>query len=305
VTMEIELPAGISTDAVRISIPLISHVFTAAAERAVKALNPPTASAGTCNLDAMCHPEYDSESRSVAKMWYMPSPGLGANCTGNLVNNRFSDGTPYFLTAYHCISTQTQASNLYQIDWLYRTSACNSGVQSTPAYQTGGGAVLLHGDLQLDMTFLRLNERPPSVARFAGWTAELVNVGEPALGLHNPGGRLQEASLGAVTAFLDCFTASAGASPSCNAATAATGNHIVAKWTTGSTTYGSSGSGLFVTKNNSRYLVGQLHAQTGNPFVCDLTFSKLQYYGRFDLAYRAALKTWLSPDELILRNGFE
>jgi lysyl endopeptidase len=305
VTMEIELPAGVAADAVQISIPLISHVFTAAAERAAKALNPPAASAGTCNLDAMCHPEYDSESRSVAKMWYMPSPGLGANCTGNLVNNRFSDGTPYFLTAHHCISTQTQASNLYQIDWLYRTSACNSGVQSTPAYQTGGGAVLLHGDLQLDMTFLRLNERPPSVARFAGWTAELVNVGEPALGLHNPGGRLQEASLGAVTAYLNCFTASAGAAPSCNTATAATANHVVARWTTGSTTYGSSGSGLFVTKNNSRYLVGQLHAQTGDPYACDLTFSKLQYYGRFDLAYRAALKTWLSPDELILRNGFE
>jgi lysyl endopeptidase len=292
VTMEIELPADVATDTVRISIPLISHLFTAAAELAAKALNQPMTGAGTCNVDATCYPEYDNESRSVAKMWYMPSPGLGANCTGNLVNNKLSDGTPYFLTAYHCISTQTQASNLYQIDWLHRSSACNSGIQSMPAYQTGGGAVLLQVEPQLDMTFLRLNESPPSVARFAAWTTEVVNVGEPALGLHNPNGNLQEASLGAVSEYLDCYTPSVGASPDCKAATSATGNHIVAKWTAGSTYFGSSGSGLFVTKNNTRYLVGQLHAGT----ICSGTFSSsLGYYGRFDLAYKAALNKWLSP----------
>ena len=305
VTMEIELPSGINTDAVQISIPLISHFSTAAAELAVKALKQPITAAGPCNLDATCYPQYDTESRSVARILYMPSPGNGAYCTGNLVNNRLSDGTPYFLTGHHCIFTQTQASNIIQLEWLYRASACNSGVQSTPTYQTGGGAVLLHVEPQLDMTFLRLNEAPPSVARFAAWTAELVNVGEPALGLHNPNGRLQEASLGAVTGYLACNTPSPGATPSCNTATPATATHTVSRWTGGSVHFGSSGSGLFVTKNNSRYLVGQLHAATGDPNVCDLTFPKLHYYGRFDVAYRAALNRWLSPVELILRNGFE
>jgi lysyl endopeptidase len=293
VTMEIELLADVSRDKVRISIPIISHVFTTAAELDRDAKNLAKTGAGTCNVDATCYPEYDNESRSVARILYMPSPGNGAYCTGNLVNNKRSDGTPYFLTAHHCIFTQTQASNILQLDWLYRTSACNSGVQSTPPYQTTGGAVLLHSEPQLDMAFLRLNNPPPSAARFAAWTTELVNVGEAALGLHNPLGGLQEASLGAVTEYLDCYTSSPGATPNCNVATPATGNHIMAKWTAGSTIFGSSGSGLFVTKNSNRYLVGQLHL--GN--LCSGAFSStIGGYGRFDLAYKAALYQWLSPD---------
>jgi lysyl endopeptidase len=294
VTMEIELPAGISIDTVRISIPLISHVFITAAELDKKALN--AAKTGTCNLDATCYPEYDNESRSVARLFYLTSPSSAFSCTGTLLNNRFSDGTPYLLTANHCISTQTVASNLIAIRWLGRTSACNSGVESTPIYQTGGGAILLHNSLETDTSFLRLNEAPPSVVRFAGWSAEPVIANEFALGIHHPLGGLQEASLGKVAFYLTCTGSGAYCSVGGSMAT-----HIGIEWTGGSTAGGSSGSGLFVTKNNARYLVGQLFGG----FTCADPFPVKGVYGRFDLPYRAALKTWLSPDELILRNGFE
>jgi lysyl endopeptidase len=304
VTMEIELPAGISTDTVRISIPLISHVFATAAELDKKALN--AAKTGTCNLDATCYPEYDNESRSVARLYFLTAPAAAAFCTGTLLNNRLSDGTPYLLTARHCISSQTRATNLIAIRWLGRTSACDSGVDSTPVYQTGGGAVLLYDSIQTDTSFLRLNVRPPSVVRFAGWSAEPVTTGEFSLGIHHPLGGLQEASLGTVDSYASCTTTFAGDEDvgfSCGSGSAVTGNHIVSKWTAGSDAGGSSGSGLFVTRNNARYLVGQLHGGNGG---CTGTFSETRsYYGRFDLPYRAALKTWLSPDELILRNGFE
>jgi lysyl endopeptidase len=294
VTMEIELPAGISTDSVRISIPLISHVFITAAELDKKALN--AAKTGTCNLDATCYPEYDNESRSVARLYFLTSPASAAFCTGTLLNNRFSDGTPYLLTADHCISTQTMATNLIAIRWLHRASACDSGVESTPIYQTGGGAILLHSNPQTDTSFLRLNVRPPSVVRYAGWSAEPVTANEFALGIHHPLGGLQEASLGKVAFYLTCTGSGAYCSVGGTMAT-----HIGIEWTGGSTAGGSSGSGLFVTKNNARYLVGQLFGG----FTCADPFPVKGVYGRFDLPYRAALKTWLSPDDLILRNGFE
>jgi lysyl endopeptidase len=306
VTMEIELPAGIGIDTVRISIPLISHVFITAAELDKKALNEAKTGAGTCNLDATCYPEYDNESRAVAKILFLVAPGAGGICTGTLLNNKFSDGTAYFLTARHCISTQTLASNIINIDWRFRTSACDSGVESMPKYQTAGGAVLLYDSIETDSAFLKLNVRPPSIAMFAGWSAQPVTAGEFSLGLHNPGGRLQEASLGTVDSYVGCTTTFVGGDDvgfSCGSATAVTGNHIVSKWTSGSVAGGSSGSGLFVTRNNARYLVGSLH---GGNVSCTGTFSETRsFYGRFDLPYRAALKTWLSPDELILRNGFE
>jgi hypothetical protein len=295
VTMEIELPAGVATDNVQISIPLISHVFTTSAELQQKAIAlKRQTGAGTCNVDATCYPEYDNESRSVARISFLISPGAAASCTGTLLNNKFSDGTPYFLTANHCISTQTQASNLYQIDWLFRTSACDSGVQSTPKYQTSGGAVLLYGDIyfQTDTTFLRLNSPPPSVARFAGWSAEPITIGTAALGLHNPLGNLQEASLGIASAYQRCTTLIPDTGFSCFPDAVATANHIETTWSAGSEAPGSSGSGLFITKNSVRYLVGQLHGGG----ACTGTFAATRdYYGRFDLPYKAALYQWLSP----------
>jgi hypothetical protein len=295
VTMEIELPAGVGADTVQISIPLISHVFTTSAELHQKAITlKRQTGAGTCNVDATCYPEYDNESRSVARISFLVAPGAAASCTGTLLNNKFSDGTPYFLTANHCISTQTQASNLYQIDWMYRTSACDSGVRSTPVYQTSGGAVLLYGDIyfQTDTTFLRLNSPPPSVARFAGWSADPITLGSAALGLHNPLGNLQEASLGTVSAYQRCTTSIPDTGFSCFSDAVATANHIETTWSAGSDAPGSSGSGLFVTINNTRYLVGQLHGGGS----CTSPFSVTRdYYGRFDLPYKAALYQWLSP----------
>jgi hypothetical protein len=293
VTMEIELPASVSKDTVQISIPIISHAFTTSAELHQKALNLAKTGAGTCNVDATCYPEYDNESRAVAKMFFVTPEG-SFGCTGTLLNNKLSDSTPYFLTANHCISTQAVASTL-ELKWLYGTSSCNSGVQSTPKYQTAGGAVLLYNNLETDTSFLKLNTPPPSVTTFAAWSAELVNVGEPALGLSHPNGRLLEASFGAIKGYKNCSTklGEEGFGCSDNYIDAVEGsNHILTTWTEGSVEGGSSGSGLFVTKNNSRYLVGQLHGGG----VCDVKRTQPSFYGRFDVAYKAALNQWLSPD---------
>ncbi len=64
---------------------------------------------GNCNVDINC-PEGDdwqTEKRSVCKII------IGGNglCSGTLLNNTSLDGTPYFLTANHCINNQSEAED--------------------------------------------------------------------------------------------------------------------------------------------------------------------------------------------------
>ncbi|WP_289240874.1 hypothetical protein [Delftia sp.] len=67
-------------------------------------------------------------------MFYVQN-GQGYVCSGTLINDKAGSGTPYFLTANHCISTQTVASTL-ETSWFYRTPSCNSRTLSS-ASRTG------------------------------------------------------------------------------------------------------------------------------------------------------------------------
>lgn len=284
VTMEIELPAGANTESVQISVPRISHIFIQLPEK--NAFIPMVGESGRCNLDVSCDPAYDLESRSVARMLFVSS-GNSYVCTGTLLNNKAADGIPYFLSAYHCISTQTVASTL-TTDWFYRSSACNSGALSPAARTLTGGAMLLYGASPTDTSFMRLNSAPPPGVVFAGWSAVQPVLGIAVLGLHNPAGDLQKYSTGSTVAFYSCTNS---ASFACSAATPETADHLDVRLTSGTTEGGSSGSGLFITSNGSRYLIGQLHG--GNSSCLNPSGNNL--YGRFDVAYRTALSQWLAP----------
>ena len=285
VTMEIELPAGANTESVEISVPRISHVFTQLPAK--DAFVPMVGQSAGCNLDVSCDPAYDAESRSVARMRYVKS-GNSYVCTGTLLNNKAADGIPYFLSAYHCISTQTVASTL-TTDWFYRSSACNSGALSPAARTLTSGAVLLYNAPATDTSFMRLNSAPPPGVIFAGWSAVQPGLGMAVLGLHNPAGDLQKYSTGSTVAFFSCTNISP--SFSCSASTPEAADHLDVRLATGTVEGGSSGSGLFMTSNGSRYLIGQLHG--GNSSCLNPSGNNL--YGRFDIPYRAALSQWLSP----------
>lgn len=280
VTMEIELPLGADTQAVQISVPRISHVFTDLPVKEAPVLK--IGQSGGCNLDVSCDPAYDAQSKSVARMRFVKS-GNSYLCTGTLLNNKAANAIPYFLSAYHCISTQTVASTL-NTDWFYRSSACNSGALSPTSRTLAGGATLLYGTSVTDTSFMRLNSTPPSGVIFAGWSTALPNLGAAVLGLHHPAGDLEKFSTGSIDGFASCTT-------SCSPSTAQAASHLQMHWTAGVTEGGSSGSGLFVTSNGSRYLVGQL---TGGISACSNP-SGYDVYGRFDIAYQKALSQWLSP----------
>jgi hypothetical protein len=285
--LEIQLPAGVSPSQLKVSLPTVSHLAMLPNE--IKS-SIGVGAAGSCNIDAACTSGNDIEMRAVARMSYV-SNGASYYCTGTLLNNTRQDGTPYFVTANHCISTQSAASTL-QTDWNFRAASCGS-LQASSSYQRlSGGATLLYNTTTTDTSFMRLNNKPPSNAIFAGWNADTpgASIGTAVFGIHHPKGDLQKYSSGSVTAFASCSSAGYAGYVYCpKSGTLGNSSFYNVVWSQGTEEEGSSGSALFT--SGGRQFIGQLSsgsADCSNPRG-DNT------YGRFDLPFTAALYKWLSP----------
>ena len=284
VTLEIALPAGASADAVKVSVPLLSHVSVKAQDLA----NLMIGQADTCEIDVSCTTDVTAQSRATARMIFTDF-GFSYACTGTLLNDTQSSGTPYFLSANHCIGSQTIASTLTTY-WSYKSPSCNVVALDTAMTQLNGGATLLYSTTATDTSFMRLNRQPPDSAVFAGWSTSPPQAGQAVVGIHNPRGDLQKVSRGVVDGYLSC-TAGRNDSFSCFEASVNGGSYLSPIWNSGTVESGSSGSGLFASINGGKYLVGQLK---GGDASCEDPLG-LNVYGRFDLAYTAALARWLSP----------
>lgn len=285
-TVEIALPAGVPGSAVDVSVPQISHlkVSTTADPQALKTL-----ASGSCEVDVNCTAGNTTQRNATARMSFVD----GANsyvCTGTLLNNTNNDGTPYFLSANHCISSQTVASTLVTA-FFYRSSSCNSGTPASGVAVLRGGATLLYASASTDTSFMRLNNPAPAGAEFAGWSVGQAAVGADLIGIHHPSGDLQKYAQGALSSYLNCAS-TGGDGVSCSQSDAGSGRFLGVRWTTGLVEGGSSGSGIFATLGGGRMLVGQLFAGAGS---CTDTSARLGVYGRFDTAFNAALSQWLRP----------
>lgn len=287
ITLEIELPPGVSTQDVDISIPRISHMFSSALN--APKLEEKIGESASCNLDSRCYSStWRGESAATAKMIFVKA-GYAYLCTGTLLNDKdTSTWVPYFLSAAHCISTQTVASSL-QTYWFYYSSSCNSDTLGPGNKAVTGGATLLYQSKNTDTSFMRLNSSPPSGVWLSGWAAAPLNVGVYAAGIHNPKGDLQKISFGNFNRYYNCTLPGSDGRISCNSASIENANHLGVTWNLGLTEGGSSGSGFWVTDKDQHYLVGQLHAGSGS-----CTGSERQdVYGRFDVAFYDALYKWL------------
>jgi hypothetical protein len=231
--------------------------------------------------------------RAVARMNFIMG-GANYYCTGTLLNNAKQDRTPYFVTANHCISTQSAASTL-QTDWNFRSASCG-GSQTSSSYQRiSGGATLLYNTTSTttDTSFMRLNNNPPSSTLLAGWNSSTpgASVGTSVFGIHHPKGDLEKYSSGSIVGFVSCGTANAAGEVPCTKDSPTLGNNGFYNviWSQGTEEEGSSGSALFTSSGHQ--FIGQLSngsADCSNP-------SGDNRYGRFDLPYNAALYKWLNP----------
>jgi Divergent InlB B-repeat domain/Trypsin-like peptidase domain len=293
IVLAIDLPAGSSAADVRLSVPRVSHFEPPAANvvdaKPADAIEARIGESGSCNLDANCFTDTTAENNAVARMVITDETGGSGLCTGTLLNDRGTTGTPYFITANHCISKQSEAAGL-QTFWFYRSTSCGSGQLSGSSVSRSGGAQLLYNSSNTDVAFLRLNATPPPGAIYVGWTVSVPTVGQAVVGVHHPRGDLLKVSFGAVREYRRCTVVSPNStSLACVAEPAGTSQFVEARFTNGTTEGGSSGSALFVTEGGAKRFVGQLY---GGSSSCSFRDGS-NIYGRFDISYNQGISTYL------------
>jgi len=130
-----------------------------------------------CTVDAACGTEnsaVNTASDAVAHMLFASGAYLYI-CSGGLVaDSDSSSNVPYFMTANHCISRESEAASL-ETYFFYRASQCQQCPD--PGAASTIGSTLVVGGKTGDFTLLRLSQPAPAGAAFLGWsTAAIANT---------------------------------------------------------------------------------------------------------------------------------
>jgi len=238
-----------------------------------------------CLTDANCISEWTYEgtaSLGIAHMIY-PVGQLTYICTGGLLNDMDTTSfRPYFMTANHCISTQTSASGL-ECYFRFVTSSCNGtwpALSTLP--RTLGSTMLATGaaNNSSDYSFLELSQNPPGGSIFLGSTTNLPSAGSSIYRLSHPQGRPQYYSRHNLLA---TNTYSCGG--------IAHQNMLHWRLQVGSTQGGSSGSPVM---NGAGEVIGQLYGVCGIDIenTCAGDWDGID--GKFSVAY-ATIDDWINP----------
>jgi hypothetical protein len=243
-----------------------------------------TPKAGSCNIDILCPQAapWSVEARSVAR-YTVGGSGL---CTGTLVNNGLADGTPYFLTAFHCEVTAATASSVV-VYWNFQSPVCGQHGGGSLA-QNQSGAIFRAGRADVDMTLIQLDELPNPTFNvyYSGWDRTTNSTLPGVTGIHHPNGDEKSISFSSNQLILanNCIGTGGGSSAT----------HYSVRWTSGVTEPGSSGSAIWT--HDTRRIVGFL---SGGGSDCDTPFDT-DCYGRFSTAWEGGsagqrLRDWLDP----------
>ena len=233
----------------------------------------PFGNSGACNINVNC-PEgadWQIEKKAVA---LIVNGGFAA-CTGSLINNTENDGTPYFLTANHCLGNP----NTWTYYFNHESSTCSGNTGPTNASISGG--TLLVADGGADVALIELSSEPLAAwdVEFAGWDASGATP-ENATGIHHPSGDVKKI----------CFEENSPYTSSTGGAQV----WWIDAWEAGVTEPGSSGSPLF---DQNHRIIGQLY---GGAAACSGSVNNGAYdfYGRFNVSWGLGLSDFLDPQNI-------
>jgi hypothetical protein len=205
-------------------------------------------------------------------------------CSASLVNNTEQDLTPYVLTAWHCVESETNVGshNNFTFYFDHQSSSCGGSNSYYGHSQTGSYTRAWGNMSSSDFALLEMDNAPSSWwnAYYAGWSRSSSN---PAIsvGIHHPGGAPKKIN------FDNGDVATDEGWDSWN-------THWGLYWDNGGTAGGSSGSPLF---NTSNLIVGQLSGGTGGD--CG---NGQDFYGKFSKSWNngnsssTRIKDWLDPN---------
>jgi hypothetical protein len=239
-------------------------------------LLPGTLKPAECEVDIACNDMHADERRSSCLIIVDGT----SYCSGNLINNTSEDGTPYLLTAAHCLfdgrnnfTPSKAATSIFFFN--YETPYCYSDIEGSMEMSIAG-SVIQANEPKRDMLLLRLNKKPPADYRvfYAGWNAT-GNVSGPAYCFHHPQGSRKKISIEEDTPYQASFT---------NGGMFYASSHWrVNRWEMGITEGGSSGSALF---DSSNRIIGGLSGGNEN----------INCTNRGDDNFFQLSKNWVSQD---------
>ena len=247
-----------------------------------------------CHNDVACYPEWETEANSVALI--LLSSG-NYWCSGALINNTQQDKRPFFLSAFHCIDTDSDHDNLSEDEinnaqnWAfrfhYKKTTCNGNtVYNYITYNYAYFRAAWQPTDFLLMELKNLNNAAENNIVFAGWDRS-ANISPSGTGIHHPAGDLMKISF-------DYNNLTSNSSPVywSDNIVSPINTHWNVSYDNGTTEGGSSGSPLF---NQNHRIIGQLHGGgSGCPPVT-------KRYGRFDKSWtgggtnESRLSNWLDP----------
>ncbi len=235
---------------------------------------------GFININCPVGAESQLAKHAVCKMQFRTG-SFQATCTGALLNNAMQDGTPYFLTANHCISTQTEATSLV-VYFNHEVGGCDGDELQAG---TLTGSQLLTTGQPSDYTLLLLNSAPESRHQpyYAGWD---INDSATAgvTGIHHPNGLPKKLSVDRDSIYSNPVSVNWD-----DNSTSPINSHWVVGFEEGETSQGSSGSPLF---NRNLQVIGQLHGGDAQE----------AYYGKLAYSYAnkpsrfPSIAEYLDPD---------
>ena len=220
--------------------------------------------AGSCNLTPACYSAWGDIADATALVLFSG----GFVCSGQLIATVANDETPYYITANHCISSQSAASSA-EFVFRYERPTCTGSVSGGVSTS---GSTLVDTWSASDNTLLRINGALPSGLFWVGWTTDSPAVGTSATCLHHPAGDYMRISFGNTNSDAVCGS---------NA------NWVGMGWGQGTTEGGSSGSGIY--RDSDQRLFGVL---TCGAASCS-NQSGLDGYGRFAPAYNNGFSQYL------------
>ena len=236
---------------------------------------------GACNVDINC-PEginWQNEKRSVCRLLINGS----SLCSGALINNAANNGTPYVLTANHCISTNGSANNTVFV-FNYESPTCGGSDGSIS--QSISGATLRANWQTSDFSLVQINTPVPFSYHpyYSGWYNVNSRPTAPVVAIHHPAADVKKISRD-------------NASPTSSISDT---HWFVDSWVVGTTQAGSSGSPLY---NSTHRIVGQDHQGDGYG-PCDP--NKGSHYGKLSSSWAGGgtnatrLMSWLDPSNTII-----
>jgi len=257
--------------------------------KAYKDLDALMTRAATTFVDVNCSGGVNWQLEKHAVCRYTFSNGSsGFLCSGALINNINNDGTPYFLTASHCINLPTEALTVVAY-FNYETLGCGLG---NKPFRTLSGATLLTTGSASDYSLLQLSHTPTAASQpyYAGW--DLTSANTNTVCIHHPNGDLKKISFDN-----DPPTTNSTIINWDQGSSSPPGSHWVVIFDEGAVAPGSSGSPLF---NQNKRIIGQLHGGDSEEF-----YGKINYSWTSPNAGFSTLKSYLEgSNTTIFSNGF-